>query len=611
MNNLIVKVDTALAIGFQNLWRVFWYRAGIATGLNPVCRLSAAIAPGLFFKASSRPPLHLAAASDWWDKALYFGHSSVAVGKLPPDWHTDPMSGRRVKNPDRPWWKISDFDPETGDIKPIWEASRFGWLLAFAEQTRNGRTEALDRLNEWLADWCRQNPAYTGPNWKCGQEASIRVMHLAMAARLLGQNREPERALMDLVDAHLQRIEPTLAYAVAQDNNHGVAEAAALFIGGSWLAHCRPASRGKTWAQSGRYWLENRVSRLVESDGSFSQYSVNYHRAMLDMLCMAEIWRRDLALPDFSPHFLSLAKAAADWLRLMVRPGGDAPNTGANDGARLLPMTDADFRDYRPSAQLSTVLFSGCRAYATEGDWNAALQWLDIELPKATALAADSTQLDEGGYACLRHEEAFALVRYPRFRFRPSQADALHLDFWLGDDNVLRDGGTFSYNAEPRWLEYFPGTASHNTVQFDERDQMPRLSRFLFGNWLKTEGQPEFRRTNEGSVFGAGYRDGWGAEHHRSVSFGPRSLTVDDTVGGFHGKAVLRWRLMPGKWLLSGNTISDGRISLTISSTTKFVRLEVVEGWESRYYLQRAPLPVLEVEIAEPGNIRTTVEWVT
>ena len=41
-----------------------------------------------------------------------------------------------------------------------------------------------------------------------------------------------------------------------------------------------------------------------------------------------------------------------------------------------------------------------------------------------------------------------------------------------------------SYNTEDRWRIISQGLPSHNTIQFDDRDQMPRLSRFLFGSWL-------------------------------------------------------------------------------------------------------------------------------
>jgi hypothetical protein len=77
--------------------------------------------------------------------------------------------------------------------------------------------------------------------------------------------------------------------------------------------------------------------------------------------------------------------------------------------------------------------------------------------------------------ACTRASSVCHDCAIRAFRFRPSQADALHLDFWLAGSNVLRDAGSYSYNTEPEWLNVFPGhNASHNTVQFDDRDQMPR-----------------------------------------------------------------------------------------------------------------------------------------
>ena len=46
-------------------------------------------------------------------------------------------------------------------------------------------------------------------------------------------------------------------------------------------------------------------------------------------------------------------------------------------------------------------------------------------------------------------------------------------------------------------MNYFSGIQSHNTVQFDEVNPMPRISRFLWGNWLKTESEPIFIDDNK------------------------------------------------------------------------------------------------------------------
>ncbi|WP_256662690.1 heparinase II/III family protein [Stutzerimonas degradans] len=596
-------------MSIPNLVRVASYRLGVRAGLNPVRRLAGGIIQGVFFQPAKQEPLDLPVLQQWQQTALLFGYWPFTIAASAPNWHINPLSGAWIAEPQANWWQIPDFDPAVGDIKSIWEASRFDWVLAFAQRARAGDTASFDRLNAWLADWCVQNAPYKGPNWKCGQEASIRVMHLAMAALLLEQSGSTTPSLLELIRLHLQRIAPTLRYAIAQDNNHGTSEAAALFIGGSWLA-THGVRKGERWQQLGRKWLENRAARLIGEDGSFSQYSLNYHRVMLDTFCMVEIWRQRQALSRFSPLWYARSLAAARWLYAMVNAeNGDGPNLGANDGARLLQLTDTDYRDFRPSVQLAMALFANARAYGEEGAWNFPLRWLGVEQPQTLAEQPGSCQFDNGGFAVLRRGTVMAMLRYPRFRFRPSQADALHLDLWHGGRNLLRDAGTYSYNTEAQWLTYFPGTASHNTVQFDDRDQMPRLSRFLFGDWLKSSYLEPLDEHPGAISFTAGYQDALRASHRRGVRLGDDSLVVNDWVDGFQHKAVLRWRLEPGQWLIEGNSLSNGEHVIQVRASVPIVRFELVAGWESRYYLEKKQVPVLEVEVQQPGSLITEYRW--
>ncbi|MEQ1546968.1 heparinase II/III family protein, partial [Methyloglobulus sp.] len=298
MIDLLIKGRTAFALGIPNLIRVIFYRLSIKFRLHPVQQLSASIPKAPFFQRgyfkSNCPPC----SDDWQERALYFGWMPRQLKTEPPDWYFNPFTSKSFNTSTLEWWRILDFDGSVGDIKVIWEASRFNWVLAFAQKVKANDHSQLDRMNNWLEDWCINNPPYCGSNWKCGQEASIRVMHLAMAALILEQTQNPAQGLIDLVKLHLQRIAATLSYAVAQDNNHGTSEAAALFIGGSWL-ELVGVNEGKSWHKLGRKWLKNRVFHLIENDGSFSQYSVNYHRMMLDTMCMVELWRRHLNLSPF------------------------------------------------------------------------------------------------------------------------------------------------------------------------------------------------------------------------------------------------------------------------------------------------------------------------
>lgn len=611
MMRALSLLRTAWALGSSSIARVLAYRVGLRLGIHPVLHLRAEAPLGPFWQApaTNLPMVTAPAATTWRTRGLLFGYREIALTESPPDWLANPFTAAKFPSAGRSWWEIPDFDPQVGDIKLIWELSRMDWLLAMAQQVRHGDSATVARMNDWLADWCQRNPPYQGPNWKCGQEASIRVMHLAMATLLLAQVEKTTAALRELIRLHLQRIAPTMSYAIGQDNNHGTSEAAALFIGGSWLQRLGVAD-GAKWAGMGRRWLEQRAQRLIAADGSFSQYSLNYHRVMLDTYSMTEVWRRHLGLPAFSSATLRRLQAAQRWLRAMVDPiGGDGPNLGANDGARLLPLADAPYRDYRPSVQLAGALFCGERSYAERGSWDYPLQWLGLDPVLPVVDRQMSRVADEGGFAMLRRGGAMAIVRYPRFRFRPSQSDALHLDLWIHGANLLRDAGTYGYNTEPEWLDYFGGPAGHNTVQFDNRGQMPRLGRFLLGNWLRTRRLEVLRDEIAGVRFGAGYLDGWGATHLRRVTMGDDSLSVTDDVAGFSHKAVLRWRLAPGEWTLDGATVRNGSMQLAVRCDVPIVRCQLIEGWESRHYLEKTALPVLEIEIARAGTLVSEFRW--
>ncbi|PKQ12071.1 MAG: heparinase [Alphaproteobacteria bacterium HGW-Alphaproteobacteria-1] len=602
MNRRLTQAKTYARLGPANIARVALYRLGLKSGLHPVQRLQAPVAVPPFFRASERqgdlPPANTA----WNDNLLWFGWHRQSRPDGPPDWFSNPLSNAPQPDTTHDWWRISDFG--AGDIKGLWELSRMDWVVAWATTTACGDAAAPERLNLWLADWAKKNPPYKGPNWKCGQEASIRVMHLVTAAWVLGQDRTPEAGLVDLLRAHLQRIAPTMSYAIGQQNNHGTSEAAALFIGGSFLVGRDP--RAEAWARNGRRWLEERAANLIESDGSFSQYSVTYHRVMLDTYALAEAWRRHRGLPEFSARLRQRLAAATDWLWTMTDvETGDAPNIGANDGARLLQLTDTDYRDFRPSVQLAVALFRGADAFGP-GPWNRPLSWLGVTEGKPCA-APTSQSFDDGGYHVLRKASTMAVMRYPRFRFRPSQADALHVDLWHKGINLLRDAGTFSYNVEGG--AWFSGTAAHNTVEFDGHDQMPRLGRFLFGGWLKAEAVDPVLDDGAKAIAAAAYTDAHGARHHRAMTLSAGSLMCRDTISGNFEEAFLRWRLAPGEWKVEGDIVCNGSQSIAIEIDGVPVSPILSTTVESRYYQQKTEIPEVSVRVNRPATLITKVTF--
>lgn len=600
-------------LGLRNLVRVITYRLSVASGVNPVCYIKPNLIDGNFFRMPESIRLDKKITINLEQPVRYFDHIEVPVAGDVPNWFFRPASNTTIENSHLPWWKSSHFNENVGDIKDIWDISRFGWIFYFVKNVACGCEDSLIKLNLWLDDWYEKNKPYIGFNWMCGQEAAIRVMHLAMAAKILTQVDEPMPALRNLIRLHLKRIRPTVRYAIAQDNNHGICEAAALFIGGSWLYHLEKDAVSLEWMERGRAQLEERTEYLVGSDGGFSMYSIMYHREFLDAMSMAEVWRQTLSLPDFSKNYLRKAGLAARWLGAFVQENsGDVPNIGANDGTRLFPIIDTGYRDSRPSVQLAYVLFCKLRAFGNAGSWDQPIHWLNIKLPKDVLSPSSELGYSDIGFVKLtsNSEDVQTFIRFPNYKFRPSHADAFHIDFWLDGVNILRGPGSYRYNTDFESMDYFPSIKAHNSVQFDDQEAMPRLGRFLFGDWLKIESSPEINYGGESKSFHAKCRHASGALHERHVTLQRGCLLITDNLSCFQSKAVIRWRLVPGDWVLNEMGIELNGVRLTIEGAlVNSKKIKLVDGWESRFYGIKTKLPVLEIEVNQASEIITRIEW--
>ena len=613
MKLFLIKFFTIFDLGLGNIFDVIIYRFGIKIGLHPVCNLKGDISKGPFFNTSKMKPLDLIGNSNWNSEIILFDHLPIKLKDEYPIWSLNPTFSNQRQSVLKSWYKIQDFSGEIGDIKLVWELSRMDWVMSYAQAAQNGDHNLLVKLNNWISNWSEENPPYYGPNWKCGQETAIRVLHLACAAFILSQEREMQAGLIHLITLHLRRIELTLKYAIAQDNNHGMTEAAALFIGGSWLAEVG-VLEGKKWEKIGRFNLEGRVKKLILNDGSFSQYSLNYQRLMIYTLSFTEIWRQHLKLQKFSNTFLLKCSLASTWIYQMISiETGDGPNLGANDGAQFLPLTSSPFRDFRPSVQLCMALFNDEVAYNGKGLWDEHLKWLRVEGGKSSTQRHKSITFQDGGYSILRVENAKVFFRHSNFKFRPSHADALHVDLWVNNINLLNDGGSYSYNSNPDLSDYFMGAKGLNIIEFDGRDLMPRLSKFLYGKWLKTENYKKIIVSSSKVECAARYKDYKNAKHDRQIVLQKNGVMITDIVKGFNTSAILRWRLSNKEWKIkifnSELELLSMHHKINISSSVPIKRGELIKGWQSLRYNEKTSIPILEVEIDQPGTIQTKYNW--
>lgn len=476
--------------------------------------------------------------------------------------------------------------------RPAWEPSRLAALPLLAQAARLDPAGGhLARAETLLAAWCAANPAFRGLAWACGQEAALRALHLALALALLDADRDPPPGARALLGLCARRIAATPLYALAQDNNHPVSEAAGAFIVALLLRQdTRPAAAR----------LAACVARLVAADGGFAQVSAGYARLLLDVLSVAEWLRRRHAAPPFPSPVADRAAALAAWLHRITDPAtGGTPPLGLEDGSCFADLSLAGRADSRASVERAARLFAGSSADAPA---DPGCAWLGLPPPgvvlnrPARWRASGTMSWRAVGATGCQQAGAAALLRTGPLRFRPGQSDLLHLSLRDGATWVIRDGGTGRYDPpEPWWWSALAGAAAHNAPVFDDAEPMPRAGRFMLARWPALHDLPD----------GAALRDAHGNHVARRVRVAGRAWTVEDRLAGPFRRVAWHWRLCPGPWHLTARGATGPAATIEIDCDAA-CDIALTEGWESPAYGAIAPAPVLRAVAAAPVSAITT-----
>ena len=156
------------ALGWQNVFYIVWYRISLRLGIRRL------LFPQRTFTASSGFFREGAVRQDYpteWRDSLINSADKITSGYLryysrhwektgsPPDWFLDPFYGLHHPDAGLHWTKVSEYNDQSGDIKNIWEASRFGWAVTLAMAfSVTGDKRYINTINAWLENWVSRNP---------------------------------------------------------------------------------------------------------------------------------------------------------------------------------------------------------------------------------------------------------------------------------------------------------------------------------------------------------------------------------------------------------------------------------------------------------------------
>jgi len=515
-----------------------------------------------------------------------------------------------------------------GDIKFIWEAARFGWAFVLGRAYHVTRAEKYsEAFWKYFEIFSKANPVNIGPHWMNGQEVALRLIAFTWALHVFPADETRKTKLLQSVANHASRILPTLVYARAQNNNHLVTEAAALYTAGLLL-------KNPSWRAAGWKWLNWAFQHQISGYGEYIQHSVNYHRVMLQTALWINLIKQD----SFSARTNQSLSRATHWLFSMLDDEtGCAPNVGSNDGALILPLSVSDFRDYRPTVQAAARAF--LRTNLKPGAWDEMSAWLN--LPALERVVSSDDYLTDN----IHGKNSWAYLRASTFKSRLGHIDQLHFDLWRRGLNIAQDAGTYLYNGNPPWDNPLVTTRVHNTVTVDGAEQMTRAGRFLVLDWADAYSD-NLIETEENilSRVCARHRAYRHVKHARTVTaYQDERWVIHDEMTVYREKQRvfrLHWLLQDGEWEMVGGRLETGEmgavgvkvktphgwVTLSIKSalnvehlTVSLVRagellygqraVQPYEGWVSRTYGHKSPALSFAVEVTSARDVEFISEF--
>lgn len=420
----------------------------------------------------------------------FFSADKMELGK-DYDWLTNPDTGHRYEA-SKHWSEVQDIDPTAGDIKYVWEKSRFAYLYDVIRHDHYAGTDHAQWVLSEIRSWLNANPINSGPNYKCSQEISLRVLNWTYALHYYRNSpqltEELFQSIMHAIYWQLKHVYSNINFSrIAVRNNHAITECLTLYLAGLFHPFFPEAA---LWKKKGKAWFEEEILYQVYPDGTFLQFSMNYHRVVIQLFTWA-FKSADFFKERFSDEVYKRAYQSIVFLHsCQDNTSGWLPNYGNNDGALFFKYNSCDFRDYRPQLNALHFLLTGKKLYE-EGDWQEDVYWFKAEPLKEISFSPVVQQegwstFNSGGYYVLREGETLTFVRCGSHKDRPHQADNLHLDIWHEGRNLLFDAGSYKYNTDPETLRYFMGTMSHNSVMLNGYDQMEKGTRFIWYHWTQS-----------------------------------------------------------------------------------------------------------------------------
>lgn len=520
------------------------------------------------------------------------------------DWNRDYVHD--VSNPVQYFRRLPYLDfSRAGDHKIIWELNRHQHLVVLAQAwllTRNRKY--LDELTAQLEHWWKANAFQRGMNWASALEVAFRALSWIWVYHLAGADFDAafRKQFATELLRHARHLDANLSIYFSP-NTHLLGEAVALHAIGVLFPDL-PGASG--WRRRGAEIVSAQMDSQVRADGSHFEQSSYYHVYAVDFFVFHAL------LEDVATAYMNKLARMAEYLHALMYPAGRLPILGDDDGGRL-------FHPYGERERFGRATLATCSVLLKRPEWmpdppdlyEQALWWMGHDVlassrtPHRTRM--ESRFFGDAGVAVMTDGDTHIVADAGPFGTGSgghSHSDTLSIVVRRGSQDILIDPGTYTYISDPQWRNRFRGSAAHNTVRVNGRDQASPAGPFRWNDKpdvrvLEWTTRPGADRLDAVCVYG-------GIQHRRLVVFNkPDTLIVIDRIeSAGEIRAEQFWHLERMLSQVNSRCFEVGEgVFLALAAEGAVFESGGEYGWRSRALGAKHAAPVVKVEITEQGSV--------
>lgn len=435
-----------------------------------------------------------------------------------------------------------------GDIRFNFELNRHQLLTTLSAAFFISKDiKYLKSLQEYFYSFIENNPFMYGVSWISSMEVAIRAFSWMFSLSLIKACIEVTEVSPHLTEDMEWGIKNQINFVYnhyslySSANNHLIVESALVGIAGILFNNDR-------WLNSGIKIISREIEKQVTSDGVDREQALHYQAFVMEAISLFILLlkKNDIKYPNIIDKKLEKMN---DFICDISNVIGNPPDLGDNDEGCIFNILNKDekFNYYGYVLKLGELINN--KDYLNgEKSFSDTLFIRNFKFHNMYKYKKNIGLITykQGGYSVFRYEnginERLLIFDHGFLGYKTlcahGHADALSLNLSVDGEFVITDPGTYIYNIERNFRDYFRKTINHNTIEIDGMDQSEIKGSFLWGRKAKVK--LIGTGANHGYIWACAEHDGYSPViHRREVKFfEPDTFIIDDYIKGKCNKLV-------------------------------------------------------------------------